>query len=382
MAEKISRPIKVMHIIARMNVGGPAVEITELMRGLDPNIISQRLVTGYCNGDEADFLETQAPDIFARRIDGLGRTVRPTDDAKALVSLTRMIRASRPDIVHTHTAKAGVLGRIAAKASGTDPKIIHTYHGHLLHGYFGPAKTKALVQLERRLARITHRIVVVGKRVREDLLAVGIGKSDQYDVIKSGVTLGPLPDKATALSELGLSGNAFIVSMIGRLTQIKRPDRFADVAELARDWDLDVRFLVAGGGDQEQYLRDRIEKSNLPVSMLGWRSDLERILAASDAVMLTSDNEGAPLSLIQAGLAGLPVIATRVGSVAEVVEHGVTGLLCEPEAGELAAALQVLITEPTSRMRLRSEVRNVIAKRYSVEAFRGSHYDTYERLVN
>jgi len=376
------RQIKVMHVIARMNVGGPAVEITELMRGFDPNQISQRLVTGYVNEDEADFLETHALDIEATRIDGLGRSIRPTDDIKVLATLTRMIRASHPDIVHTHTAKAGALGRIAAKAAGTGARIVHTHHGHLLHGYFGRAKTRVVIELERQLSKITDRIITVGDKVRDDLLEVGIGRPEQYTVIRSGVRLGSIPDKATARRELGLPHDKVIVSMIGRLTKIKRPDRFADVAEMARDWNLNVHFIVAGGGEEERALRDRVERSGLPVTMLGWRSDVERVLAASDAVLLTSDSEGTPLSLVQAGLGGLAVVATNVGAVGEVVLSDRSGILVEPEVTPLVVAIQTLAVSLAMREKMGAQGRLHAAATFGPARFLRAHQELYRGVVH
>lgn len=353
------------------------MEITELMRGLDPNVISQRLVTGYCNDDEADFLETQAPDISATRIDGLGRSIRPTDDAKALARLIRIIRASRPDVVHTHTAKAGVLGRIAAKAAGTGTRIIHTYHGHLLHGYFEPVQTKAVIQLERQLSKITDSISTVGDTVRDDLLKAGVGRPEQYAVVRSGVTLGPLPDKQTARRELGLPAGPVIVSMIGRLTRIKRPDRFADVVEITKRQGLNIHYLVAGGGDQEPALRERVERDNLPVTIVGWRSDLERVLAATDVVVITSDNEGVPVSLIQSALAGKPSVATDVGGVREFVAHRKTGLLCRPDADSLADAVGLMAMSPDLKNRLGRAAQVEAREKHNVESFLMGHQTLY-----
>ncbi len=381
MGESPRRPIRVMHVIARMNVGGPAVEITELMRGLDPGRISQRLVTGHCGVDEADFLQTQAVDVSATRIEGLGRSIRPADDARALARLVQMIRASRPDIVHTHTAKAGVLGRVAAVIAGTGSGIVHTHHGHLLHGYFGPAKTAAVVRVERQLALVTERMVAVGVQVRDDLLEAGIGRPHQYSVIHSGVRPGPLPGRSEARRELGLPQGSAIVSMIGRLTHIKRPDRLADVAALLHAQGLDAHFVVAGGGDEQRTLSQRIEKEGLPITMLGWRSDLWRVLAATDVVLLTSDNEGTPLSLVQAGLAGVPAVATDVGSVSEVVESGVTGLLCSTSARELADALTVLIGDPELRSAMGTAAREKALLEFGVQAFLDQHAALYEAVA-
>jgi glycosyltransferase involved in cell wall biosynthesis len=381
MKESPHLPINVLHIIARMNVGGPAVEIAELMRGLDPGVVSQRLVTGHCADGEADFLDTQSPDVAATRIDGLGRTIRPTDDALALGRLVGMIRASRPDIVHTHTAKAGVLGRVAALAAGTGARIVHTHHGHLLHGYFGPAKTRSVATVEQGLARVTDTMITVGARVRDDLLAAGIGRPEQYTVIRSGVRLGALPDRAVARRDLGIPDGPLVISMIGRVTRIKRPDRFADVVRIIRDWGLDVHVVVAGGGDEMPGLAARIAREDLPVTLVGWRSDLERILAATDVVVLTSDNEGTPLSLVQAGLAGVPAVATRVGSVPEVVEDGVSGVLCSPSAPAVAESLARVLRDPGLRSRLGAGARAKANRDFGMEPFLTGHIDVYTSAV-
>lgn len=376
------RPIKVMHVIARMNVGGPAVEIAELMRGLDPKEVEQLLVTGYCTDDEADFLETQAPDIEAIRFEGLGRSIRPMDDAKALAHLIKTIRSSRPDIVHTHTAKAGVVGRLAAKAAGVGAKIVHTHHGHLLHGYFGHVKTRAVIQLERKLAKITDRIVTVGETVRDDLLNVGIGKPSQYAVIRSGITLGPLPSKAAAREDLRIPEDSVVVALVGRVTQVKRPDRFLEIVEQISSRGLRAHFLVVGGGDLAQAVRERVESARLPVSMLGWRSDLERIFAATDVLLLTSDNEGMPISIIQATHAGVPVVATDVGSIGEYLVDGVDAFLCRKDSWELANALETLIREPQLREAMSAARSHRDLGDYNVESFLRRHVALYLSLAS
>lgn len=374
-------PIRVMHVIARMNVGGPAVEIAELMRGLDPERFSQRLVTGWCADDEADFLDTQATDVPATRLVGLGRSIRPSDDALVLARLVSVIRASRPDIVHTHTAKAGALGRVAAKVAGTGAKIVHTHHGHLLHGYFGPAKTRAVIEAERQLARLTDRIITVGEKVRDDLIDARIGRPDKYTVIRSGVRIGPLPDKAGARRDLALPEGPVIVSMIGRLTRIKRPDRFADVVEVLCAQGANVHFLVAGGGDEERRLRERVANGRLPVTMLGWRSDLEVILAATDIAILTSDNEGTPLSLIQAGLARVPSVATDVGSVREVVIADVTGFVTERRAETLADRISILALDDPLRRDMGQQARDRALTTFAPSAFLAHHAKEYDALT-
>lgn len=326
-----------MRVISRMNVGGPAVQVSGLMRTLPADVFEQRLFVGHCDEDEVDFLETQAPDVEFTHVPGLGRAPRALDDGRALRSLEREIRRFRPHVVHTHTAKAGALGRVASILARTGAARVHTFHGHLLHGYFGPAATRALIATERALAASSERLVAVGPQVRDDLLAAGIGTRDQFAVIPPGLELPALPDWLTAREVLGLRPGGPVVAFIGRLAPIKRVDRFIEVVRRVVHDVPNVQFVAAGGGHDELLLRRAVAAEQLPVRVLGWRSDVETVLAASNLILLTSDNEGTPVSLIQAALAGVPAVAADVGSVRDVVVDGETGWLAPPNGPDLAS---------------------------------------------
>jgi glycosyltransferase involved in cell wall biosynthesis len=351
--EAAAGAIRIMHVIARMNVGGPALIVGSILRDLPPGRFAQRLYTGEVGADEADYLELCAPDLPAQRVPGLGRSVRPGDDALTLAHLARAMRRYRPHIVHTHTAKAGTLGRVAAAMTGV-PARVHTFHGHLLHGYFSPAITRVVVGAERALARRTDRLVAVGTRVRDDLVAAGIGRSEQYLVIPPGIDLPPVPAQAEARSRLGLPPRAPVIAFVGRVTGIKRPDRLVDVARRVLARVPDAMFVVCGDGDRLGDLIEATADLDGAVRLLGWRTDVETVYAAADLTLLTSDNEGMPVSLIESGLAGVPVVATDVGSVAEVVTDGVTGLLASPAAEpELCATLAGHVIRLLGDQRLR-----------------------------
>jgi glycosyltransferase involved in cell wall biosynthesis len=371
--------LRVMRVIARMNVGGPAVQVSGLMRHLPHDEFDQRLYTGWCADDEADYLETQAPDVDATRIDGLGRAIRPGEDALALGSLVRAMREFRPHIVHTHTAKAGVLGRAAAKAAGVGSASVHTFHGHLLHGYFSPAKTKAVIGIERLLARSTDRLVAVGAQVRDDLLAAGIGRPDQYSIIPPGLELLGALSQQEARRALGIRPGGPTVAFIGRLTSIKRPDRFVEVVRRVAEACPDVQFIVAGEGVESGVVRSAAE--SLPIRMLGWRSDVENVLAASDAVLLTSDNEGTPLSLIQAALSGLPVVASDVGSVSDVVVAGQTGWLAPADDFALAAATAEMLADPAEARRRGLAAKERADRLYGVQRLGDDHARLYREIA-
>ncbi|GAA3455370.1 hypothetical protein GCM10018962_72030 [Dactylosporangium matsuzakiense] len=343
--------LRVMRVLTRMNVGGPSMQVTTLQRHLDPARYDQRLYTGHVGDDEADYQALFAPDLPVHRIAGLGRRIGPGGDARAFAQLYAHMRRFRPHIVHTHTAKAGVLGRLAAVAAGV-PVRVHTFHGHLLHGYFSPRATRVMVGVEAALARRTQRLVSVGARVRDDLLAAGIGDAVRYRVIGPGTVLPTLPDRAAARRELGLDGSGPVVAYVGRVTGIKRPDRFLAAARLVRATVPDAQFVVCGAGDRLTATRAAAADLGPAVRFTGWRADVHTVYAAADVVLLTSDNEGTPVCLIEAALAGRPCVATRVGSVHEVVVDARTGLLTDPAAEPLAAATVRLLQDEDLRARL------------------------------
>jgi glycosyltransferase involved in cell wall biosynthesis len=370
--------IKVLQVIARMNVGGPAVIVADLMRGLDPVKFEQKLITGYCADNEADYLETVATDVKATRIGGLGRSISPMADARAFLKLIALIRRENPDVIHTHTAKAGVLGRLAAILAGSRALKVHTFHGHLLHGYFAGWKIKLVIAIEKYLATRTDILVAVGNQVREDLLAAGIGERNQYKVFFPGLPTPADFDRDSVRKEIGLDLDAIYCTFVGRLTQIKRPDRLLDVVAASVARGLKLNFLVAGEGELFESSKARALEENLPITFLGWRSDIDQLFAASDMAILTSDNEGIPLTLIQAAFAGIPIVAPRVGSIADIVIDGETGFLTSPQAGAMASAISALVTDEDLREELGSVGRAHAEKYFSLEKSLADHAALYE----
>lgn len=374
--------IKVMQIIARMNVGGPAVIVADLMRGLDKSHFDQHLVTGYCDANEADYLETVATDITATRISGLGRSISPISDLKAFFSLIAMIKRERPDVIHTHTAKAGVLGRLAAMLAGSSALRIHTFHGHLLHGYFSGWKVRLVISIEKFLARHTDHLLAVGNQVKEDLIAAGIGKSEQYKTAFPGMPTPIAPSKSVARNELALDSSAIYCAFVGRLTQIKRPDRLLDIAAESKARGLDLHFLVAGEGELFESSKARAIAEGLPITFLGWRSDIARLFAASDIAILTSDNEGIPLTLIQAAMAGLPIVAPRVGSIADIVHSDVTGYLTVPQSAAMTEALAQLVENAQLRESMGAAGKRLAHEYFSLDKSLADHAHLYEFSQN
>jgi glycosyltransferase involved in cell wall biosynthesis len=368
--------VRVLRIISRMNIGGPALQISGLMKGIDQGKVEQKLLTGYCKTDEADFIESIDPDIKVQRINGLGRSINIVSDISALLQIMRVIREFKPNFIHTHTAKAGVLGRIAGLLAYRDAKLIHTYHGHLLTGYFTPIKTKSIIFVERILAKVTFKLVCVGSKVRDDLLAAKIGDLRKYTIISPGIKIGEIPNRDLTRDYFNINLDAIVIIFLGRITSIKRPDRFCNVILNLVNKDPRIRILIVGSGTLETSMQSRLSQINEKVDFLGWRSDVENILACADILLLTSDNEGTPTSVIQAGMAGVPTVATNVGSLPEVIENGVTGICTEPDEDKLLMALETLVSNPKLRVSMGENARKDMSQRYSISKM----IESYQRL--
>ena len=374
-----TRPIRILRIIARMNVGGPAWQVSVLTRGLDEHRFESRLVVGDVGEGEADFIALRDPDLPALKIPALGRSVRFGDDLRAFVAIRRAIRDYRPDIVHTHTAKAGVLGRLAA-ATCRVPVRVHTFHGHVLHGYFNRWVTRLVRIVEGLLARRTTALVAVGERVRDELLGAGIGRSDQYVVIPPGVALEARPDRVSARNGLGLPLNRPLVLFVGRLTAVKRPDRLIEAMALVLDTRPDAVLAIAGERELLEETRSRAEPLGESVRFLGWQRDIAGLYAAADCMVLTSDNEGMPVTLIEAAMAGVPSVTTDVGSAREVVLDGVTGLVVAPDAAAVADGL-VRLLDNDLRHRMGAAARARAEAEFDTRRLITDHESLYERLV-
>lgn len=375
------KPIKVMHIIARMNVGGPAVLVADLMRNLDQMRFSTTLVTGYCDDNESDYLNEVAQDISALRIPGLGRSVTPFKDLGALFQLIKVIRNFKPDVIHTHTAKAGVLGRLAGFIARPHAKRVHTYHGHLLHGYFSPKKTRLVIALEKVLGSITHRFIAIGNVVKDDLVKVGIGKDSKFEVIYPGLQDLDTYPKEIARVTLGLDPRKKYLVFVGRLTNIKRPERLIELMQSMSDKNPECSLLIAGAGELLESLSLQAQKHNLPVSFLGWRKDIGMILSASDIAILCSDNEGIPLTLIQASQAGLPIVSTNVGSVSDIVVDGTTGLLTEVSSKGLIQGVSTILDDPILGRNFGKAGRERAKAFFSSRAMVEHHENLYSHLI-
>jgi glycosyltransferase involved in cell wall biosynthesis len=366
--------IRVLRIIARLNIGGPAIHATLLAERLDAGRFETMLVSGSEGEGEGSYLELQGRSIERLvRVPELGREIRGARDLRVLWSLIGLIRRYRPHVVHTHTAKAGTLGRMAAFVCRV-PVVVHTYHGHVLRGYFPPLKSGVFTAIERGLARVTDRLVAVTAGVRDELVALGVGRPDQYAIVPLGFDLSRFENveghRAAFRSDVGVPDDAAAVSIVARLVPIKAHELFLEAARRVLALRPGAVFLVVGDGERRAALERLAFELGLEshVRFLGWRADLERVYAGSDIVALTSKNEGSPVALIEAMACGRAVVATRVGGVADVVSHGTTGLLVQPgDADALASAIARLVDDEELRRRLALSAREHAWSTYRAE---------------
>jgi glycosyltransferase involved in cell wall biosynthesis len=359
-----ARPGRVLRVIARLNVGGPAIQAITLSRLLDERGYETRLIRGQ-EGDREGSMDALAAQLgvapvnlptLQRRI-GVG-------DVASLAFLVRQIRDWQPEILHTHAAKAGALGRIAALLAGRRrPRvIIHTFHGHVLTGYFSPRVSTAFTVIERFLARHTTCLIAVSEEVRADLVRLRVAPPGQILVVPLGFDFSRFDvqederrkRREAIRRELGIPLEAPLVTLVARLEPIKRVDRFVRVANLL-EAPAETRFLVVGDGALREELRNAPEARQLGDRLVwaGLRDDMPDVYFASDVVAVTSDNEGTNVSAIEAQAAGVPVVTTRVGGMATALQDGETGLLVEPEdEEEFARTLERLLIDSTLRARL------------------------------
>jgi len=323
------REIRVARVIARLNVGGPAIHVCNLTSRLPAPFISRLFVGDIGLGEEEMSDVMRREGVEPVRVTGLGRAIRPAD-AMALWNLVHELRKFRPHIVHTHTAKAGTLGRIAARILGV-PIVVHTFHGHVLDGYFSPLLNRTFLTIERALGRMTDAVITLSPGQQSDITSkFGVAPSHKVHVIPLGFDFSRFDDlsalRGELRRELALGADTPLIASIGRLTAIKDHALLLESFRLARK---DAHLLIVGGGEEDARLRELTKQLQLDgrVHFLGFRSDLDRILADTDAVALTSRNEGTPVALIEALAAGRAAVSTAVGGVEDVLEGGKWGRL-------------------------------------------------------
>jgi glycosyltransferase involved in cell wall biosynthesis len=361
--------MRVLHVIARLNVGGTARYITQLAHELPKHGIETFVATGFVQGAEVEDPSAQTIDLI--RIPSMGRSIRPIKDHLARKQLDKIIQQVKPDIIHTHTFKAGYVIRMKKQSV----PVIHTFHGHLLDDpEFSGFKSKVIIEVERMLAKKSAKLVTVGRRVADELLEQRIGHRSQFVNIPPGVVPVKVTERAHALKNLNLEDDGQpIVGWIARVTGVKNPMRALEVADALPD----TRFVMAGGGD---LLEEVKAKAPSNVNVIGW-AEAADVFGASDIILSTSENEGMPVALIEAQLAGKPVVATDVGSVSEVILNHETGIVTNKNAGSIASAVESLILDKTTRDEMGRLATARAQALFSVDRMINAHIELYKSIV-
>jgi len=375
--------VRVARIITRLNIGGPAIQAAMLSdrlreRGFETLLIYGRLADG--EGDMSYLLHDRQ--VQSSYLPSLVRSVSPLADARAVAAILRQLKAFRPQIVHTHTAKAGTVGRAAAlaynRSAATKARTLHTYHGHSLEGYFRYAG--AFISIERLLARRTDRLIAISPRIAADLRDhFHIGRPGQWSVVPLGFDLAPLVAiddraRADARGVLGVDPTTPMVTIVGRLTAIKQHELFLRIAREVHIWQPSALFVIVGDGDRRTELEALASQLGLrdQVRFLGWRKDLTTVYGAADVCVLTSRNEGTPVAVIEALAAGVPVVSTDVGGVRDVIDDPALGAIAPDNDVTALAAHVMTALSPDARTPDR-----IAARRASVTARYG-----FDRLMS
>ncbi len=357
-------------------MGGPALHVSYLTRGLDERGYETTLVAGQlAHGEGSMSFVAEKLGVQVVELEGLGREIAPHNDVRAIRGLIDLIQRVRPTILHTHTAKAGAVGRFAARIAGRRPPVVvHTFHGHVLRGYFGPMTTEVYRQIERGLALSTDRLVAVSPEVRDDLVGLGVAPASKFEVIRLGIDLdarlaGSGGDGADRRRLLGIPPHAFVVGWVGRMTAIKQvPDVVAAFAAL-RARGVDARLCLVGDGPTRRAVEQLCHDQGVirETLFLGYQPDVAPFYRLFDALLLMSANEGTPVVVIESLAAGRPVVSTDVGGVGDVVDEGETGFLVP--AGDADAAgerLHRLAVDPRLRATMGDVGRRRVTERYAV----------------
>lgn len=378
--------IRILRVITRLNVGGPALNAILLSSHLDPDEFETLLVSGTESAAEGNIVELgriDAPPTL-RRVAALGREISPLDDVRALAAVTRIARAFRPDIVHTHLAKAGTVGRLAAKAAGVRA-VVHTYHGTVFRGYFGSAKSRLFLEIERALAHATSRIVAITPGQRQQLLSLGIGSEEKVVNIPLGLELTPFlspPDRGAARDTLAVPHDVGLVVIVARLVPVKDVGLFLRALAGVRS---PLMALVVGDGEDRPALERQAAELGLGTRcrFVGWQRDVRAIYAAADVVALTSKNEGSPVSIIEAMATGSAVVCTAVGGVPDVVKNDESGVLVpHGDVAAISRAIDALLLDPARRQRLGERARDAVYPSYDVSRLLTDMSGLYRAIVS
>ena len=363
----------VLQVIARMNIGGTSKYLLKLHKELETIGISSPIATGFVQ--EGEIEDPDLKKIKPIRIKYLGRKISPLNDLKAMIELRKVILQVRPDIIHTHTFKAGFITRIQQNTIeqklGKKIKFIHTFHGHLFDDpQFKGFKALVISLIERYLSRRSDQLMTVGENVKRDLESRGIkGKGRTISIPPAVIPLKLLSKESALRKNRAQDRKRIRVLWMARVTGVKGPHKVIAIAQSLPEID----FYMAGGGDLLQEIKANAPKN---LKILGWQ-DAKNVLPIADIFLSTSKNEGIPIAMIEAQLAGIPIVATDVGSVSEVVINNKTGILCDRSEKQLIEGVKKLATDKKLRSTFSKNAKFMALKNFSTTKFIKAHRDIY-----
>lgn len=387
---------RIARVITRLNIGGPAIQAIALSQELEAFGFLTLLIHGRLAAGEGDMTTLlPAGQLNSRYVSKLVRPVSPLRDLITLWGLYRLFRKWRPAVVHTHMAKAGSLGRLAALLYNLSPLgrpacLVHTYHGHVFEGYFGSLTSRVFVAVERWLGARTHAVIAVSPQIRDEVIGTfRVAPPERTHVIPLGFDLRRFfaidaVARTRARVALGLPADAVVVVTVGRLTAIKQQSLFVQAAAGLATLHDHVQFLLVGDGELRHALEQQAAAAHVGdrVRFLGWRSDLELIYGAADVFVLTSRNEGTPVALIEAMASGVASVSTDVGGVRDVIVDPSAGVLVPSgDDDALVNAIDRLIRSSALRRTLGDAGRAAVKERFNLGRLTADISDLYTRLL-
>lgn len=355
--------VKVLHVIARMNVGGTAKYVSDLVS----NIPGSVLATGFVQTTEIE--DSVINGLQVHRVPHLGRKISPYRDFRSLLELKALVRELQPDIIHTHTFKAGLIGRLV---SGRH-KHVHTFHGHLFGDQsFSSTEKKIIILIEKFLANKTDLLISVGEKVGKELRKVGIGPDKNWVSIPPGITPLHLVDKGRARELLGLTSEGLLIGWMARMTEVKNPHLMLKIASKLPA----TEFVMAGGGNLLEEIKRKAPQN---VKVIGW-TDPSLFWSAVDVCISTSDNEGMPIALIEAQMAGIPVVATDVGSNCELIVHGLTGIITSKNVDDLVRETAKMVAYEKDREIMKAAAKIWANDKFGLEKMLTRYQIIYDNL--
>jgi len=368
---------RVVSIISRMNLGGPAKLLVDFINHIPDDEFEHILITGRCEPDETDLLDTHKIKSQVIYIDDVKRSIFIINDLKAFIKLYFILLKLKPAIVHTHLSKAGVLGRVASRMSNPKTILIHTFHGHLLNGYFNKFKVKIIVGLEKFLSNFTHTLIAVSHDVKDKYHSLGIGRKSKWQVINPGIRIFTNVDRG--IEDKARSKNkTFNLIWIGRFAEIKNPKLALEVLGILQNSsDFSFHLTMVGDGKLFDDCKKFAQHKNLKVDFAGWKADVSHELAQADILLFTSENEGFGMVVVEAALAGVLVLSTNSGGITDFIKNKVTGIIVDQSPNDFAKAVLEICVANKEFSEIVTNARTLAISDFSADAYVERHLQLY-----